>query len=82
MQTIVQREVKTLNDLRSQMEKLPSSLPEDIMQLARRFHDITLTSASCAFIESAGCSRIRASHIAIFLSTEQEAKTLASVRLH
>lgn len=49
---------------------------------AHRFHDITLTSVLCALIESAGLFPRRESHMAIFPSTEQEAKTSASVGLH
>lgn len=106
----------TLINLRSRIEKLPSSLPEAIIQLASllrttkirkqirntekqikdrsmmkvkkehfcmyRFHEITLTSASCALKEAAGDLPSLVSHIDIVPSTEQEANTSASVGLH
>lgn len=46
------------------------------------FQVITFTSASCALIDAAGDFPIRISHIAMFLSTEQEANTEGSVGLH
>lgn len=46
------------------------------------FQDITFTSALCAFIDAAGDFPMRISHIAIFLSTEQDANTEGSVGLH
>lgn len=47
-----------------------------------RFHEITLTSASCALKETAGDLPSLVSHIDIVPSTEQEANTSASVGLH
>lgn len=46
------------------------------------FHEMTLTSEACASTEIAGDFPIRVSQIAIFLSTEEEAKTSDSVGLH
>lgn len=46
------------------------------------FHEITLTSASCAFMVAPGDFPKRVSHMATVPSTEHEAKTLGTVGLH
>lgn len=58
----------------------------DILSMAKisenLFHEITFTSALCAFIDAAGFFPNRISQMAMLPSTEQEANTKGSVGLH